>query len=90
MGIVWVSLIECPCHGLRDFHAAEQLQQARRFAEVRTKELERVKEALEPRRPPAVTNPKVKESMKAWLRTGRVQERGWQPGSQVVPRGFST
>lgn len=68
----------------------EQLQQARRLAEAGLKELERVKEALEPRRPPAVTNPRVKEPMKAWLRTGRVQPRGRQPGSQVAPRGFST
>jgi hypothetical protein len=67
----------------------EQLQQARRLAEAGTRELERVKEALEPRRPPAVTNPRVKEPMKAWLRTGRVQSRGRQPGSQVAPRGFS-
>lgn len=68
----------------------EQLRQARRLAEAGTRELERVKEALEPRRPPAVTNPRVKEPMKAWLRTGRVQSRGRQPGSQVAPRGFST
>ncbi|CAH0139849.1 hypothetical protein SRABI66_00816 [Stenotrophomonas lactitubi] len=31
----------------------EQLQQARRLAEAGTKEVERVKEVLEPRRPPA-------------------------------------
>lgn len=68
----------------------EQLRQARRLAEAGTRELERVKEALEPRRPPAVTNPRVKEPMKAWLRAGRVQPRGRQPGSQVAPRGFST
>lgn len=39
----------------------EQLQQARRLAEAGTKELERVKEALEPRRPTAVSNTSTKE-----------------------------
>ncbi|MEV5120799.1 hypothetical protein [Stenotrophomonas indicatrix] len=68
----------------------EQLQQARRLAEAGTKELERVKEALEPRRPPAVTKPRVKDPMKAWVGAGRAHQRGWQPGSQVVPRGFPT
>ena len=46
----------------------EQQQQARRLAEAGTAELERVKEALEPRRPPVVTKPRAKDPMKAWLR----------------------
>ena len=49
----------------------EQLQQARRLAEAGTKELERVKEALDPRPPPVVTKPRAKDTMKAWRRTGR-------------------
>lgn len=68
----------------------EQLRQARRLAEAGTTELERVKEALEPRRPPAVTKPRVKDPMKAWLRTGRAQPRGGQLGSQRATRGFPT
>lgn len=51
----------------------EQLQQARRLAEAGTTELERVKEALEPRKPPAVTNPRAKDPMKPWVRAGRHQ-----------------
>lgn len=51
----------------------EQQQQARRLAEAGTRELERVKEALEPRKPPAVTKPRAKDPMKAWLRAGRHQ-----------------
>lgn len=51
----------------------EQQQQARRLAEAGTTELERVKEALEPRKPPAVTKPRAKDPMKAWLRAGRHQ-----------------
>lgn len=51
----------------------EQLQQARRLAEAGAKELERVKEALESRKPPAVTKPRAKDPMKAWLRAGRQQ-----------------
>lgn len=68
----------------------EQQQQARRLAEAGVAELERVKVALKPRKPPVVTKLRVKDPMKAWLRTGRVQSRGRQPGSQVAPRGFST
>lgn len=49
----------------------EQLQQARRLAEAGTKELERVKEALDPRPPPVVTKARAKDTMKAWRRTGR-------------------
>lgn len=51
----------------------EQLQQARRLAEAGTTELERVKEALEPRKPPAVTKPRAKDPMKAWVRAARRQ-----------------
>ena len=51
----------------------EQLQQARRLAEAGARELERVKEALAPIRPPAVTKPKAKAPLKAWVRAGRHQ-----------------
>lgn len=51
----------------------EQQQQARRLAEAGAKELERVKAALEPRKPPAVTKPRAKDPMKAWVRAGRHQ-----------------
>ncbi|WP_243746946.1 hypothetical protein [Stenotrophomonas indicatrix] len=50
----------------------EQSQQARRLAEAGTKELERVNEALEPRKPPVETKPRAKDPMKAWARGGRV------------------
>lgn len=43
----------------------EQLQQARRLAEAGATELERVKEALEPRKPPAVTKPRARDPQKA-------------------------
>jgi hypothetical protein len=49
----------------------EQLQQARRLAEAGAKELERVKEALEPRRPLMVTKPRARDPMKAWIRAVR-------------------
>jgi hypothetical protein len=52
---------------------ASQLQQARRLAEAGAKELERVKEALEPRRPPKETKPRARDPMKAWVSTGREQ-----------------
>lgn len=42
----------------------EQLQQARRLAEAGTTELERVKEALEPRKPPAATKPRARDPQK--------------------------
>ena len=48
----------------------EQLQQARRLAEAGTKELERVKEALEPPKPPAATKPRPRDARKAWVRAG--------------------
>jgi len=46
----------------------EQQQQARRLAEAVTKDLERVKEALHPRKPPAVTKPRAKDPMKGRVR----------------------
>jgi len=51
----------------------EQQQQARRLAEAGTAELERVKDALEPRRPPVVTKPRAKDPLKAWVRAGRAR-----------------
>lgn len=53
----------------------EQLQQARRLAEAGTTELERVKEALEPRKPPAATKPRARDPQKARLRAGLEQLR---------------
>ncbi|MBH1446608.1 hypothetical protein I5U30_00775 [Stenotrophomonas maltophilia] len=55
----------------------EQLQQARHLAEAGAKELERVKEALAPIRPPKVTKLRAKAPLKAWVR----EERG-----EVIPR----
>ncbi|TPD73005.1 hypothetical protein FJP69_03860 [Stenotrophomonas maltophilia] len=46
----------------------EQQQQARRLAEAVTKDLERVKEALQPRKPPAVSKPRAKDPMKGRVR----------------------
>lgn len=51
----------------------EQQQQARRLAEAGTAELARIKEALEPRRPPKETKPRARDPMKAWVRAGREQ-----------------
>lgn len=51
----------------------EQQQQARRLEEAVTKELERVKDALQPRKPPAVTKPRAKDPKKAWIRAGLAQ-----------------
>ncbi len=48
----------------------EQQQQARRLAEAGTVELARIKEALEPRRPPKEIKPRAKDPMKAWVRAG--------------------
>lgn len=50
---------------------ASQLQQARRLAEAGAKELERVKEALEPRRALKETKPRARDPMKEWVRAGR-------------------
>lgn len=55
----------------------EQQQQARRLAEAGAKEVERVKAALEPRKPPAETKPRPKDARKAWVRAGLQQmQRG--------------
>ncbi|WP_329858872.1 hypothetical protein [Stenotrophomonas hibiscicola] len=51
----------------------EQQQQARRLAESGALDLTRIKEALEPRRPPKETKPRAKDPMKAWVRAGREQ-----------------
>lgn len=51
----------------------EQLQQARRNAEVGAVELRCVKEALEPRRQLAAAKPKARDSIKAWVRAGHQQ-----------------
>ncbi len=53
----------------------EQQQQARRLAEAGAKEIERIKEALEPRRPPKETKPRPKDARKAWMRAGLQQLR---------------
>lgn len=53
----------------------EQLQQARRLAEAGTTELERVKEALEPRKPPAATKPRARDPQKARVRAALQQLR---------------
>ena len=55
----------------------EQQQQARRLAEVGAKEVERIKEALEPRKPPAETKPRPRDARKGWVRAGLRELRGW-------------
>ncbi|WP_164085911.1 hypothetical protein [Stenotrophomonas maltophilia] len=50
-------------------------QQARRLAEAGAKEVERIKAALEPRKPPADTKPRAKDPMKGWVKAGRAQLR---------------
>ncbi len=52
---------------------SEQQQQARRLAEAGAKEIERIKEALEPRRPPKETKPRPKDARKAWVGAGLQQ-----------------
>jgi len=55
---------------------ASQLQQARRLAEAGAKEIERIKAALEPRKPPAETKPQARDARtKAWVRAGLQQMR---------------
>ena len=59
----------------------EQQQQARRLAEATAVATARVKEALEPPKPPA-TKPRAKDARKAWVRQGcsrcdGVFERKW-------------
>ncbi|WP_285311177.1 hypothetical protein [Stenotrophomonas maltophilia] len=54
----------------------EQQQQARRLAEAGAKEIERIKAALEPRKPPAETKPRARDvRSKARLRAGLEQMR---------------
>ncbi len=54
----------------------EQQQQARRLAEAGAKEVERIKAALEPRKPPAETKPRARDARtKAWVRAGLQQLR---------------
>lgn len=53
----------------------EQQQQARRLAEAGTTELERVKEALEPREPPAAATPWARDPQKARVRAALQQLR---------------
>ncbi|WP_430544075.1 hypothetical protein [Stenotrophomonas maltophilia] len=48
----------------------EQQQQARRLAEAGVRELARIKEVLEPRRPPKETKPRAKDPTKAWMGQG--------------------
>jgi len=55
----------------------EQQQQARRLAEAGAKEVERIKAALEPRRPLAETKPRPRDARKAWVRAGLRDSRGW-------------
>ncbi|MCU1204233.1 hypothetical protein JAK25_10055 [Stenotrophomonas maltophilia] len=51
----------------------EQQQQARRLAEATAAATARVKEALEPRRPPKGTKPRATDPMKQWVSAGRRQ-----------------
>ncbi|AWH47563.1 hypothetical protein [Stenotrophomonas sp. ZAC14A_NAIMI4_1] len=55
----------------------EQRQQARRLAMAGAKEVERIEAALEPRKPPAATKPRVRGARKAWLRKELRDLRGW-------------
>lgn len=49
---------------------SEQQQQARRLAEAGAKEVERIKAALEPRKPPAEAKPRARDARKAWVQAG--------------------
>ncbi|MGS7873654.1 hypothetical protein [Stenotrophomonas forensis] len=53
----------------------EQQQQARRLAEAGAKEVERIKAALEPLRPPGETKPRARDPMKAWVGAAQAQLR---------------
>jgi len=53
----------------------EQQQQARRLADAGTTELERVKVALEQRKPPATTKPRARDPQKARVRAALQQMR---------------
>ncbi|MCU1068542.1 hypothetical protein [Stenotrophomonas maltophilia] len=48
----------------------EQQQQARRLAEATAKATARVREGLEPIRPPGTTKPRAKDAIKLWIRAG--------------------
>jgi hypothetical protein len=54
---------------------ASQVQQARRLAEAGAKEIERIKAALEPRKPPAATKPRARDPQKARVSAGLQQMR---------------
>ncbi|WP_414495450.1 hypothetical protein [Stenotrophomonas maltophilia] len=54
----------------------EQQQQARRLAEAGAKEVEQIKAALEPRKPPTEMKPRARDARtKAWVRAGLHQLR---------------
>lgn len=53
----------------------EQLQQARRLDEANAVALARLKEAFEPRKPPAATKPRARDPQKARVRTALQQLR---------------
>ncbi|WP_204301427.1 hypothetical protein [Stenotrophomonas maltophilia] len=53
----------------------EQQQQARRLAEAGAKEVERIKAALEPRRPSKEIKPRARGPMKVWLGAGLSGQR---------------
>ncbi|PZS71969.1 hypothetical protein A7X76_07740 [Stenotrophomonas maltophilia] len=56
----------------------QQQQQARRLAEAGAKEVERIKAAIEPGKPPAETMPRARDiRSKAWVRAGLRDLRGW-------------
>ncbi|HDS1088307.1 TPA: hypothetical protein QDZ57_001436 [Stenotrophomonas maltophilia] len=51
-------------------------QQARRLAEAGAKEVERIKAALEPRKPPKEIKPRAKDPIKAWVANGLTRYQG--------------
>ncbi|WP_369040053.1 hypothetical protein [Stenotrophomonas maltophilia] len=67
----------------------EQLHQARRNAEVGAVELGRIKEALEPRRPPKEIKPRAEDPMKAWVIAGRAagSSRSYRLATRISPYG---
>jgi hypothetical protein len=73
---LWDDLKDAAKRGLRDL-TREQQQQARRLAEAGAKEVERIKEALEPRKPPVETKPRPRGARKGWVRAGLRERRGW-------------
>ncbi len=50
---------------------------AQPVAEAGAKEVERIRAALEPRKPPAETKPRPRDARKAWVRAGLRDLRGW-------------